>query len=234
MKNVVIVDDDRGIREAVSEYLTRHGLSVRTADDASGLDAVLAEGPADLIILDLMMPGEDGLSVCRRLGPDGPPILMLSALGETTDRIVGLELGASDYLAKPFEPRELLARVRALLRLAERDSGDDEQAAAGEIYQFAGWTVQRDVRRLLNPAGEATTLTGGELAVLLVFLTRPQRLLTRDQLLDLARGRDAEGFDRAIDLAVSRLRAKLKPDGTRLIETVRGEGYRFTAKVVSA
>ncbi|MEM9388207.1 MAG: response regulator [Pseudomonadota bacterium] len=229
MKQVVIVDDDRGIRDAVGEYLTRHGLTVRAAEDASGLDALLAEAPADLIILDLMMPGEDGLSVCRRLGPEGPPILMLSALGETTDRIVGLEIGASDYLAKPFEPRELLARVRALLRLTERESADSPPE--GGSFTFAGWTVDRDARHLLSPSGERTTLTAGELAVLMAFLERPQRLLTRDQLLDLARGRDAEGFDRAIDLAVSRLRAKLKPDGTRLIETVRGEGYRFTAKV---
>lgn len=224
--HILIIDDDASIRDAVSEYLSGHGFATTTAENAAEMDERLQRGQYDLLVLDLMMPGEDGLSVCRRLGPDGPPILVLSALGETTDRIVGLEIGASDYLAKPFEPRELLARIRALLRRQPSDA-----PAPGRVYRFDDWSLDYERRVLLDPSGNEIGLTAGDVSVLTAFLEHPGRILSRDQLLDLARGREAEAFDRAIDLAVSRIRGKLSPDGERLIATVRGEGYRFTAQV---
>jgi two-component system, OmpR family, response regulator len=172
-----------------------------------------------------MMPGEDGLSICRRIAPDGPPILMLSAMGETPDRIVGLEIGAADYLPKPFEPRELLARIRAILR-TRSPRADGEQA---DQLLFEGWRLNRAERGLLDPEGRRVTLTGGEFALLCVFAERPGRLLSRDMLLELSRGPNSDSFDRAVDLTVSRLRRKLAAGGgAALIETVRGEGYRFT------
>ena len=219
--DLLIVDDDASIRDALSDYLTRQGFRVRTAADAAAMDRALAAAPTDLVLLDLMMPGEDGLSACRRLA-DGPPVLILSALGETTDRIVGLEVGADDYLAKPFEPRELLARIRALLRRRERDGGE------ARSLQFAGWRFDVSARRLKAPKGDFLPLSSGESALLLAFAERPGRLLSRDQLLELARRSATEVFDRSIDLAVSRLRRKLAVyDPAVLIETVRGEGYRF-------
>jgi len=218
-----VVDDDASVRDALSDYLGRNGFSVIAADGAQALDRLLDTVIADLVILDLMMPGEDGLSICRRLATQGPPVLMLSAMGETVDRIVGLEIGAADYLAKPFEPRELLARIRAVLRrrapiMAQRST-----------IIFEGWTLDPFERLLWDQNGLLVTLTVGEHRLLCAFLERPLRLLTRDQLMDLARGETAEAFDRSIDLAVSRLRRKLGGSGA-LIETVRGEGYRFVGR----
>ncbi|MEM1080365.1 MAG: response regulator [Pseudomonadota bacterium] len=224
--HILIVDDDASIRDAVSDYLSDHGFDTTTAQDAAEMDQQLQVGRFDLLVLDLMMPGEDGLSVCRRLGSNGPPILVLSALGETTDRIVGLEIGASDYLAKPFEPRELLARIRALLRRVASNS-----TGVARVYRFDDWALDYEKRVLTDPTGHEVSLTAGDVSLLTAFLERPGRILSRDQLLDWARGREAEAFDRSIDLAVSRIRGKLSPDGDRLIATVRGEGYRFTAKV---
>lgn len=225
---ILVVDDDASIRDALCDYLGRHGFQVRGADGAPAMDQALASGGADLIVLDLMMPGEDGLSVCRRLRPGGPPVLMLSAAGETTDRIVGLEVGADDYLPKPFEPRELLARVRAVLRRWEAAAG----AEPAQVLRFAGWSFDLLGRRLDDPDGRSVPLTAGEAALLRVFLERPGRVLSRNQLLDLARGPAADSFDRAVDLQVSRLRRRLEGGGgAELIETVRGEGYRFTAAV---
>jgi two-component system, OmpR family, response regulator len=225
--SLIVVDDDTSIREALSAYLERHGFEVRAAGDAAALDAALARRTPDLIILDLMMPGEDGLSVCRRLLGRGIPILMLSAMGGTADRIVGLEIGAADYLAKPFEPRELLARVRAVLRT--RGPAGDEAGKDREELEFDGWRLDRAERTLRDPRGERVALTAGELALLQVFAERPGRLLSRDVLIDLSRGPRAELFDRAVDLNVSRLRRKLEAGGgAGLIETVRGEGHRFT------
>jgi two-component system, OmpR family, response regulator len=199
---------------------------VRTADCAAACDRLLDEAPVDLLILDVMMPGEDGLSVCRRLAPTGTPILMLSALDAVTDRVVGLEVGAWDYLTKPFEPRELLARVRALLR----------RPVAGETVgggvTFAGWRLNMEERRLRDPAGRTILLSEGDHALLAAFVRRPGRVLSRDALLDLARGADAAPYDRAVDIAVSRLRRKLaEVDPAPLIETVRGVGYRFVPAV---
>ena len=224
--DILIVDDDDSIRDALADYLARQGFRVRLAQDAAAMDRALAVAAADLVLLDLMLPGEDGLSVCRRLRAGGPPVLMLSALGETMDRIVGLEVGADDYLAKPFDPRELLARIRALLRRRDVDGG------APPELRFAGWRFDVEQRRLHAPDGGLVSLSGGEAALLRAFAESPGRLLSRDQLMERARGGAADAFDRAIDLAVSRLRRKLgRHDATALIETVRGEGYRFLPRV---
>jgi len=232
---IVVVDDDTSIRDAIADYLGGHGYAVRTAAGAAACDRLLAEAPADLVVLDVMMPGEDGLSLCRRLAPAGTPILMLSALDAVTDRVVGLEVGAWDYLAKPFEPRELLARVRALLRRpwAEREAVDPGAAALPDgAFAFAGWLFHQQDRRLRDPHGRAVMLTEGDHALLAAFVRRPGRVLTRDMLLDNARGIDAAPYDRAIDIAVSRLRRKLaEADPAPLIETVRGAGYRFVPAV---
>lgn len=231
---ILVVDDDASIRDAIADFLGMHGYAVRAAENAAACDRALAEAPADLIVLDVMMPGEDGLSLCRRLGASGTPILMLSALDAVTDRIVGLEVGAWDYMTKPFEPRELLARVRALLRRPMVDRSEPP-APSGEALMFAGWWFDVEQRRLRDPRGNPLTLTEGEHALLAVFVMRPGRILSRDVLLDLARGVDAAPYDRAIDIAVSRLRRKLaEADQAPLIETVRGAGYRFVPAVQRA
>lgn len=224
---VIVVDDDHSVRDALCEYLSNQGYSVRGAADAREMDRQLSEAPADLIVLDLMLPGEDGLSICRRLAGDGQPVLMLSALGSTVDRVVGLELGASDYLAKPFDPRELLARVRAVLRRG----GAAETAGGPRRLVFEAWTLDIDDRLLLSPDGDVVALTARDHRLLRIFLDRPRRLLSRDQLLDLLDENGADAFDRSIDLAVSRLRRKLG-SAARFIETVRGEGYRFAIPVI--
>jgi two-component system OmpR family response regulator len=229
---ILVVDDDSSIRDAIADFLGGHGFTVRVASDATTCERELAHAPADLIVLDVMMPGEDGVSLCRRLAPAGVPILMLSALDNVTDRIVGLEVGAWDYLTKPFEPRELLARIRALLRRPAVDRADVGQA--GGDVTFAGWRLNAEERWLRDPAGRLVALTEGEHSLLAAFVRRPGRILTRDALLDLARGMDAASYDRAIDIAVSRLRRKLADAHPEpLLETVRGVGYRFTPKVRS-
>ncbi|WP_066531727.1 response regulator [Erythrobacter sp. CCH5-A1] len=231
---ILVVDDDASIRDAIADFLGMHGYAVRAAENAAACERALAAAPADLIVLDVMMPGEDGLSLCRRLGASGTPILMLSALDAVTDRIVGLEVGAWDYMTKPFEPRELLARVRALLRRPAVDRGET-LGPSGDAVTFAGWWFDVEQRRLRSPSGNPLTLTEGEHALLAAFVRRPGRILSRDVLLDLARGMDAAPYDRAIDIAVSRLRRKLaEADPAPLIETVRGAGYRFLPKVQRA
>ena len=229
---ILMVDDDPGIRDVVSDFLGRHGYKVETAADATEMERVLERGPVDLIVLDVMLPGEDGLAVCRRMTTtdNAPPIIMLSAMGEDTDRIVGLELGADDYLAKPCNPRELLARVRAVLRRAEQRT---TTGALGAGCEFAGWRLDLVRRELRSPAGVVVNLSSGEFSLLRAFVERPQRVLTRDQLLEFARGPDSDAFDRAIDVQISRLRRKLDDGGGGhdLIRTIRNEGYMFTAKV---
>jgi two-component system OmpR family response regulator len=226
-KSILVVDDDPSIREAVCEFLGQHGYAVHGANGGAEMDRALALRSTDLVVLDVMMPGEDGLSICRRLSQDGIPIIMLSALGDDTDRIIGLELGADDYLAKPCNPRELLARVRAVLR--RRSAREDSDITS---FMFNGWRLSGTERALFNPAGAAVHLTSGEFALLKAFVKNPQRILSREQLLDLVRGPAAESYDRLIDLQVSRLRRKLASgDGDDMIQTVRGEGYMFTAKV---
>jgi two-component system OmpR family response regulator len=226
-----MVDDDPGIRDVVSDFLGKHGYKVETAADAREMDSALTRGGVDLVILDVMLPGEDGLAICRRLAgaEAGPPMIMLSAMGEDTDRIVGLELGADDYLAKPCNPRELLARVRAVLRRAEQRRNGAPNAAGCE---FAGWRLDLVRRELRSPAGVMVNLSSGEFSLLRAFVERAQRVLTRDQLLEFARGPDSDAFDRAIDVQISRLRKKLDDGGGQdLIRTIRNEGYMFSAKV---
>jgi two-component system OmpR family response regulator len=227
---ILMVDDDPGIRDVVSDFLVKHGYQVETAGDAREMEQALERGPIDLIVLDVMLPGEDGLAICRRLAvSEGPPIIMLSAMGEDTDRIVGLELGADDYLSKPCNPRELLARVRAVLRRAEQ-RGQTSAVNAG--CEFAGWRLDLVRRELRSPQGVVVNLSSGEFSLLRAFVERPQRVLTRDQLLEFARGPDSDAFDRAIDVQISRLRRKLDDGGGQdLIRTVRNEGYMFTPKV---
>lgn len=230
--NILMVDDDPGIRDVVSDFLGQHGYHVETAGDALEMEAVLNRSSIDLVVLDVMMPGEDGLAVCRRMAAsDGPAVIMLSAMGEEIDRIVGLELGADDYLSKPCNPRELLARVRAVLRRRREPRAADGGLGAG--CGFAGWRLDLVRRELRSPQGVVVNLSSGEFSLLRAFVERPQRVLTRDQLLDLARGRDSDAFDRAIDVQISRLRKKLDDGagGQELIRTVRNEGYVFTAPV---
>jgi len=225
---ILVVDDDPGIREVLCDYLGQHGYDATGAASAAEMDRALQASNIDLIVLDLMMPGEDGLSVVRRLGRAGPPIVMLSAMGEDTDRIVGLELGADDYLAKPCNPRELLARVRAVLRRPREEAAGD----AAPALTFAGWRLDLVRRELTRPDGGQVGLSGGEFTLLRALAERAGRILTRDQLLEAARGTDADVYDRAMDVQISRLRKKLDDgSGLEMIQTVRGEGYMFDVKV---
>jgi two-component system OmpR family response regulator len=230
---ILLVDDDPDLRKLITDFLEGHGYRVNAAGDARQMrESIEAERP-DLIILDVMMPGEDGLSAARRLAsePDGPAIIMLSALGSDNDRIIGLEVGADDYLAKPCNPRELLARVRA--RLRRRTSDERVEPDAGSRFEFAGWRLDLLRRELRDPTGMFINLSAGEFGLLRSFVEHPQRVLTRDQLLDIARGHNAEVFDRAIDSQISRLRRKLNSrTNTELIRTVRNEGYMLLPKVV--
>jgi len=234
--HILVVDDDREIRDLVVQYLSKHGLRARGAADGREMRKVLDDWSIDLIILDLMLPGEDGLTLCRTLRATSKiPIIMLTAMGEETDRIIGLEMGADDYVAKPFNPRELLARIKAVLRRSEdtpvRSDHDIDQPT---LHIFEGWKLDLDSRELLSPSDVLVSLSAGEYELLSAFVTHPQRVLTRDQLLDLARGRQALPFDRAIDVQVSRLRRKIEVDPANpvLIKTVRSGGYMFTPKVV--
>ena len=229
---ILMVDDDPGIRDVISDFLGQHGFVVEAAGDAAQMEAVLARTSVDLIVLDVMLPGEDGLAICRRMASsNGPAIIMLTAMGEETDRIVGLELGADDYLPKPCNPRELLARVRAVLR--RRREPRTAEAELGADCEFAGWRLDLLRRELRSPQGVIVNLSSGEFTLLRAFVERPQRILTRDRLLDLARGPDNDAYDRAIDVQISRLRKKLDDGagGQELIRTIRNEGYVFTAKV---
>ncbi|MBI1208964.1 MAG: response regulator [Azospirillum sp.] len=234
LPHLLVVDDDKEIRGLLSRFLARHGFRVSTARDGAEMARFLEAARVDLIILDLMLPGEDGLSLCRRLRVEGvTPIIMLTAMGEETDRIVGLEMGADDYLAKPFNPRELLARIKAVLRRAGSLGTAAEPVPRGRVLEFEGWTLDLSRRELHSPDAVLVQLSAGEFDLLAAFAEHPQRVLTRDQLLDLARGRAAVPFDRSIDVQVSRLRRKIEPDpqDPALIKTVRGGGYLFAATV---
>ncbi|WP_180902674.1 response regulator [Martelella soudanensis] len=231
--HILIVDDHREIRDAVRSYLERNGFRATTARDASEMNDKMRVGQFDLIVLDVMMPGEDGISVCRRLSAEGSvPILMLTALGEETDRIVGLEVGADDYLPKPFNPRELLARIRAILRRSERHP-KIAGAPTGEKLRFAGWTLDTDTRRLIADDGREESLTTADFRILTTLLARPRFVMSREQLLDATTGRAASVFDRTIDNQISRLRRKIEhdPAAPEIIVTVRGGGYSLAVDV---
>ncbi|MEZ5613850.1 MAG: two-component system response regulator OmpR [Rhodocyclaceae bacterium] len=234
---ILVVDDDRRLRELLSRYLGEQGFAVRTADGAAAMDKALAREGCDLIVLDLMMPDEDGLSVCRRLrgGKDDTPVIMLTAKGDDIDRIVGLEMGADDYLPKPFNPRELAARIHAVLR--RRATPPPAGAPAAEEGTIAFGSVSVNLAtRVLNREGNNHALTTGEFAVLKVLLLHPRQPLSRDKLMELARGRDYEVYDRAIDVQVSRLRKLVEDDPAkpRYIQTVWGFGYVFVPDGTSA
>ncbi len=231
--HILIVDDHREIRELVSRALQKDGFRVSTAGDGRAMRSVLADARIDLILLDLMLPGEDGLSLCRSLRAESDvPIIMLTAKGDEVDRVVGLELGADDYVAKPFGSRELIARIRAVLR-RNRRRGSNEPAERPKRYAFDRWTFDVDRRELLGADSVATPLSTGEFDLLLVMVEHAQRTLSRDQLLDLARGRAANAFDRSIDTQVSRLRKKVErdPANPEIIRTVWGGGYLFAPEV---
>ncbi len=227
---ILVVDDDLRLRDLLNRYLTEQGFSVRTVPDAAAMDKLLAHERFDLIVLDLMLPGEDGLSVCRRLrGARNPiAIIMLTAKGEEVDRIVGLEMGADDYLPKPFNPRELVARINAVLRRRAAPLPPGAPSADAEAVEFGGMRVNLATRTLTR-GGETIALTTGEFALLKAFVTHPRVPLSRDKLMELARGREYEVFDRAIDVQVSRLRKLIEPDPARpmFIQTVWGFGYVF-------
>lgn len=234
--HILIVDDDREIRELLSRFLDKHGFRCSSAADGRDMRRQLADARIDLIVLDVMMPGETGLQLCAQLRAERQsgiariPIIMLTAAGEETDRIIGLEMGADDYLPKPFSPRELLARIRAVLRRAGGDApvtGETRQALL-----FDGWRIDLDGRRISGPKGDVE-LSTGEFDLLVALAERPHRVLSRDQLLDLTKGRSAQPFDRSVDVQIGRLRRKIEPDPTqpKIITTVRGGGYMFAAKV---
>src|SRR5512143_377346 len=226
---IYVIDDDPGIRELVAEYLAKQGYAVETAEDAAALDRLLAARLPDLLVLDWMMPGEDGLSVARRLRaqPGFPPIIMLSARGEDIDRIIGLEVGADDYLPKPFNPRELLARIRAVLR-RPGNSAAPAQAASARTTRFGPYSVNLDARTLSRD-GVEIPLTGGEYELLEIFVAHANRALSRDWLMDQLRGFERDPFDRSIDVRVNRLRKKIEDDPANpaYIRTQRGQGYLF-------
>jgi two-component system, OmpR family, response regulator len=230
--HLLIVDDDKEIRVLLSKFLAQHGYRVSVAHEGRAMMQALESARISLVVLDLMLPGEDGLSLCRRVrAASTMPIVMLTAVGEDTDRIVGLEMGADDYLPKPFHPRELLARVRAVLRR----TGPRPLCGTGRTLEFAGWRLDVACRQLFSPSGALVALRAAEFDLLLALAERPQRVLSRDQLLDLSRGRTAAAFDRSVDVQISRLRRKLEADPKvpDLIKTVRSGGYVFAAAVTA-
>ena len=237
--HLLLVDDDRQLIELLARYLEDGGFRVSTAANAAQMRAVLAGARIDLIVLDLMLPGEDGWALCRQLRERGAaqiPIVMLTARSDEVDRVLGLELGADDYLTKPFASRELMARIRAVLRRTRLLPPNLHSVNQARELAFGDWRLDTTARHLLDADGTLVPLTGGEYRLLRVLLDHPQRVLTRDQLLNLTQGRDADAFDRSIDLLVSRLRQRLR-DGSReprYIKTVRNEGYVFCAAVHAA
>ncbi len=231
--HILVVDDHQQIRDSVARFLEKNGMRATSAKDALDMDAKLAKGHFDLIVLDVMMPGESGLSVCQRISRDRTiPIILLTALGEETDRIVGLEIGADDYVAKPFNPRELLARIKAVLRRTPQIK-TVAGSFAGKKVRFANLTLDVDRQALVDGDGNETTLTSSDFKLLTVLLERARVVLSRDQLLDLAAGRAAGPLDRTIDNQISRLRRKIEPDVLRpkIIKTIRNGGYCLSADV---
>jgi two-component system OmpR family response regulator len=232
--HLLVVDDDKELCLLLSKFLAEQGYRVSVAHDGPAMTGILEASRVDLVVLDLMLPGEDGLALCRRLSSTGTlPIIMLTAMGDEVDRIVGLEMGADDYLAKGSNPRELLARIRAVLRRAGApDTGAPTKK--NRTLEFAGWRLDVAQRQLFSPSNALVSLRAGEFDLLLALAERPQRVLTRDQLLDLSRGRTANNFDRSIDVQISRLRRKMEVDTKEpaLIKTVRNGGYVLAANVI--
>lgn len=231
--HILVVDDQREICDVVQDYLSGEGYRVSTAHDGAGMRRVMSQGPVDLVILDLMLPGEDGLTLARSLRDEsGVGIIILTGRGETVDRIIGLEMGADDYLPKPFHLRELLARVKSVLRRVSTPMAERAPAPRSKA-QFSGWSLDLSSRELFSPVGKEVRLTTGEFDLLAAFVNNANQVLTRDRLLDLARNREAGPFDRTIDVQVGRLRRKLEDDPQRptMIKTVRGTGYIFTPTV---
>ena len=232
--HIVVVDDQKEICQVVQEYLSGEGYRVSAAHDGPGMRRVMAQDPVDLVILDLMLPGEDGLTLARALRDESEVgIIILTGRGETVDRIIGLEMGADDYLPKPFHLRELLGRVKSVLRRVSSRSQDKPSPGARSKARFAGWNLDLATRELLSPAGGDVRLTTGEFDLLAAFVNNANQVLSRDRLLDLARNREAGPFDRTIDVQVGRLRRKLEDDPQKptIIKTVRGTGYIFTPTV---
>ena len=235
LNKILIVDDDRDIRSLLADYLDNNGYATVTAGEGNAMWAALQEHQIDLVVLDLNLPGDDGLTLCRTLrSKSSLPVIMLTARGEPLDRILGLEMGADDYLPKPFEPRELLARVRSVLRRTQ----SNHHSQHGETLQklkFADWTLDMTARHLLSPEGMIVSLSGAEFRMLSIFLDHPNRILNRDQLLNMTHGRDADPFDRSIDIQISRLRQKLREDARspQIIKTVRNGGYVLAVTVTT-
>ncbi len=230
--HVLVVDDDRELRALVGKYLAEHGFRVTQAANGREMMNAIEVGRFDLVVLDLMMPGENGLVLCQKLRErNGPPVIMLTAMGSEVDRVIGLEIGADDYVVKPFSPRELVSRIKAVLRRAATVAPDPDDLPFA--YEFDGWRLEPAQRVLRSPSGAVIEVTSGEFDLLLVFVARPQRVLTRDQLLDLARGRSSSAFDRSIDVQISRLRRKIEADPREpaIIKTIRSGGYVFTSQV---
>ncbi len=228
---LLLVDDEASLREPLAEYLVRQGFAVSEAGDAARARSLLRESTPDLVLLDIMMPGEDGFSLCRHLVETrNLPVIFLTARGEATDRIVGLEIGADDYVVKPFEPRELVARIRSVLRRASKGA---DTAGSDDHYSFDGWRLDPLKRRMSDPEGTVVPISSAEFRLLVAFLEHPRQVLDRDRLLDMVQGREAHLFDRAVDNQVSRLRRKIEVDSRdpKLIQTVWGGGYRFACDV---
>jgi len=229
--SILLVDDERSLREPLADYLSRQGFVVTEADSAAQARTLLAQDLPDLALLDIMMPGEDGLSLCRHLVESrGLPTILLTAKGEAMDRIIGLEIGADDYVTKPFEPRELVARIRSVLRRADRPAAVADEEL---LYRFEGWQLDPLKRRLTDPDNALVPLSTAEFRMLRAFCDHPRQVLDRDRLLDMVQGREAQLFDRAVDNQISRLRRKIETDSRNphFIQTVRGGGYRFGAEV---
>lgn len=231
--NILIVEDDQPTRDLIARYLGEHSFAAAAVTNGKEMDRYLSQNKVDLIVLDLMLPGEDGLSLCRRVRMESmTPIIILTAKGEDLDRILGLEMGADDYLPKPFNPRELLARINAVLR---RQSSGVAASSTATRLKFQGWTIDLRLRELRDPEGAQVPLTSAEFDLLQAFCERAGRVLTRDSLLNMTRGRPGGSFGRSIDVLVSRLRRKLdRTEGTSVIKTVRTGGYIFTPVVVEA
>lgn len=233
--NILVVDDHKEIRELLSRFLLQHGLNVSVAADDEEMEKLMHHSHFDLLILDLMLPGKDGVTLCREIrASSNIPIIMLTALGEEIDRIVGLEVGADDYIAKPFNPRELLARIKSVLRRHFTIPNVNEQLSTTNInYLFSGWVLNSKTRELINPDAILVTLTSTEFELLFAFLLHPNVVLTREDLLKLVQGRGADVYDRAVDSLISRLRKKIEtdPKSPKLIKTIWGGGYQFSCEV---